>query len=92
MSSYRSASTSLDRGWSSRSSATSQHTEVSSSDVTPRAMWGLRQQMDALQASEAVYAEQLGRTHGVSSEPAPTRVATAVAQEQKAMDDEIRGK
>lgn len=91
MSSYQSASTSFDRGWSSRSSATSQHTEASSSDVKTHAMWGLRQQIDALQASEAACAEQLGRTHGVSSESAPTRVATLVAQEQKAMDDEIRG-
>ena len=91
LSSYQSASTSFDRSWSSRSSATSPLTEASNGGAMTHEIWELRQQMNVLQAEKAALTEQSGRIRGMPSESTKTQATTAADREQKAMDDEIRG-
>ena len=47
--------------------------------------------MDAIHAQETVLTDRLKHTLDILSESSHVRAATVVAQEQKAMDEEIRG-
>ena len=91
LSSYQSASTSFDRGWSSMRSAMSPLTEASNGGAMTHEIWELRQHMNVLQAEKAALTEQSGRIRGMPSESTKTQATTAADREQKAMDDEIRG-